>query len=444
MKRIISFLTVFAVLLSVFAVSAGAVGFEFDFERDGKKVQLTTDTLLMVSLDTGEVVFDKNGDVKRYPASTTKIMTYIIVAENVEDFDNTRVPIKQSVLDELEGTDSSLSGISTHVGSDMSVTDLLYCLMVSSGNDAAVVLADYIGSGSIQTFVDMMNAKAQELGCENTHFTNPHGLTDENHYTTAYDLYKITKYALTMPLFSEITNTATYTCEGDDYPLTTTNSMIDENRGGEYYYRYARGIKTGSTDAAGKCLVSTAFYEGYSYMIIALHAPSDGTNYAMVDSANLYRWAFLNLELRSIITTSAPVCEQKLDLAWKREGVNLSPETNYTTLLPIDADEEDIRIEAHTTEEIIDAPVYQGDILGTADIYYRDTLLTTVNLVATETVERSRLLYVIRTAKNVVTSSIFLICAAIAIVLLILYLIIAAVYGRRTKNKRRVKNYRNF
>lgn len=446
MKKTIAALTAFVIMLTVFSVSASAKGYEFDLKRDDKQVELHTDTLLVVSLDTGDVVFEKNADEKRYPASTTKIMTYIITAENVEDFDNTRVLIKEDVLEPLEGTDSSLSGIYEHIGEEMTVTDLLHCLMVSSGNDAAMILADYIGAGSISHFVDMMNQKAKELGCENTHFANPHGLHDENHYTTAYDLYKMTKYALTLPKFAEITNTTTYYCEGDDYPLTTTNSMIDENRGGEYYYRYAKGIKTGTTNAAGMCLVSTGYYEGYAYMIIALHAPGpeeSDVNYAMIDSANLYRWAFLNLEMRSIINKSTPVCEQKLNFAWQKEGVLLTPEKNFTMIIPQDAQDGDIRIEPHCAETA-DAPVKEGDILGTADVYYKGDLITTINLVSSEDVERSQLLYIIYTAKQIVSSPIFLILLAVAAVLLIIYLIIATVYGRRKKTRRRVRNYRDF
>ena len=264
--RLISFLVTLFIIISLSVLPTSAISYSND-------VKTLSDSILLVNMDTGQVVFEKDPDSKRYPASTTKIMTYIVAVENIADLDNTRIPIKQEVLDTLKGTGSSMANLEAHVGKTMSAIDLLYSMMVPSGNDASVVLADYVGGGSIDKFVDMMNAKAKELGCENTHFQNPDGLHHDDHYTTARDLYKMTNYALTLPKFEKITNTTTYYCEGDNYPLITTNYMIDQNRGGQYYYMYANGIKTGTTNEAGRCLVTTATADGYSYMAILLHAP---------------------------------------------------------------------------------------------------------------------------------------------------------------------------
>lgn len=144
----------------------------------------------------------------------------------------------------------------------------------------------------------MMNEKAAELGCTGTHFADPHGLSDENHYTTAEDMYKITKYALTLPYFREVVSTEYFTLKGDSIPLINTNYMIDYVNGGRYYYQYATGVKTGYTDLAGKCLVSTAKKGDTEYMCIVLGGEySDESGYinnAMTDSKNLYEWAFDN------------------------------------------------------------------------------------------------------------------------------------------------------
>lgn len=279
---------------------ASAANFNIDFTP-------SCEALYLYNLDTNTVIYDKNSDKKMFPASLTKIMTYIIVADNVKDFDNTFVTAKKETLDVLLGTGSSVSGIKAN--DVLSVTQLLHCLMIKSGNDAALVLADFIADGNVDNFVDMMNQKAAELGCSNTHFVNPHGLHDDDHYTTATDLMIITKYAMELPQFMEICSTPTsYILGKDKYPLVTTNSMIDQARGGKYYYQYARGIKTGHTEKAGWCLVSTAVYNGYSYLCVALGAPfkdATGTkildNYAMLDSKAIYRWAFTNLELKPIL-----------------------------------------------------------------------------------------------------------------------------------------------
>ena len=142
-------------------------------------VETVCEAMYMVNLDTGIVVFDKNANQKMYPASTTKIMTYIVAVENVADVKNTKVVIEQEVLNELLGTGSSLSGLEYFVGQAVTVYDLLNALMIKSGNDAAMLIANHVGNGSVQKFVDMMNEKAQELGCKNTHFMNPHGLHEE-------------------------------------------------------------------------------------------------------------------------------------------------------------------------------------------------------------------------------------------------------------------------
>ena len=328
--KTLSLLCMLCIIICSAFTTAGAASYPND-------VKTESDSILLVNMDSGQTVYEKDADSKRYPASTTKIMTYIIAVENIADLDNTKIPIKQSVLDVLKNTGSSLANVENHVGKSMTAIDLLYSMMVPSGNDAAMVLADYIGEGNVDNFVKLMNEKAKELGCENTHFANPDGLHDPDHYTTARDLYKITTYALTLPRFEEITNTCTYTCDGDDTALVTTNYLIDANRGGEYYYMYAKGIKTGTTNEAGRCLVTTASADGYSYMAILLHAPyEEGVteDYAtMTDAADLFRWALTSLEMNTVATSSKPLCEVKVNLAWGKNSTLLYPETDLSAIV---------------------------------------------------------------------------------------------------------------
>ena len=199
-KRFAAALLVVMLIFSCFSQAVSAAVFETNVSTQCKAIY-------MVNLDTGIVVYEKNAQEKMYPASTTKIMTYIVAVEHVADVKNTKVVVEQDVLNELLGTGSSLSGLEYFAGQAVTVYDLLNCLMIKSGNDAAMLLADFIGEGSIQKFVDMMNAKASELGCKNTHFMNPHGLHDTDHYTTAEDLAVIMQYAQTLPDFNEICST---------------------------------------------------------------------------------------------------------------------------------------------------------------------------------------------------------------------------------------------
>lgn len=451
MKRKLSLLlTLIIIICSLFSVSslsASAIHYNND-------VQLNSEVALLVNMDTEQVVYSVKADQKMYPASTTKIMTYIVVAENIQDFDNTKIEIKQSVLDVLLGTGSSVASVFNHVGEKMTVTDLLYSMMVPSGNDAAMVLADYVGGGDVNAFVDMMNAKATQLGCTNTHFMNPDGLHDPEHYTTATDLYLMTKYALSLPMFSEITNTTTYYVEGDTYPLVTTNYMIDPNRGGSYYYQYAKGIKTGTTDEAGRCLVTMGSADGYTYLGVFMNAPitdSEGNNTygTMIDAADLFRWSLTQLELNQVASANTPICEQKINLAWNKDSVQLVPESNINAIVPKEYQDSDIIIETSIPESV-DTPIKEGDIIGKATIYYNGShsdgkqLLGVVNLVSSETVERSGVLYVLDVIKNIVFSPWFIVAILVIVVLLIIYVIVSSIIKKRSRRRRRVRKYRNF
>ncbi len=422
-------------------MNAHAAEFDIDF-----KTHCTS--LYLENIDTSTVVYSKEADTRRYPASTTKIMTYIITAEHVNDFKNTYVTIKSSVLHMLDGTGSSVAGLEAK--EKLSVYQLLNCLMIPSGNDAALVLADYIGEGDIDKFVQMMNDKAKALGCTNTHFANPHGLNDPNHYTTVRDMATITKYALTLPEFIDITDTVTSDCLGEDRYLVTTNYMIDPVRGGDYYYDYAKGIKTGSTgNDSGYCLVSTATRGGYSYLCVAYGAPyenEDGENYdngAMIDSKNLYEWAFSNLSIKTIIEKNDLVKEIDLQFAWNKDKLQLSPANSYSTILPDDVAISSIDKTFHIPDSI-EAPVKEGEKVGTVTLSYANNELVTIDLVASETVDRSELLSAIDAIKNVITSKWFIISVAVIVILVIIYIIVVAVYRRKKKTQRPVKKYRKF
>ena len=428
-------------LVSISCSTVNAATYNIDFETTSKSIYLE-------KLDTETVVYRKDSSARRFPASTTKIMTYVITSEHVPDPKNTYLNVKGEVLDMLLGTGSSMAGLEEN--EKVSIYQLLCCMMIPSGNDAALILADYVGNGDIDKFVDLMNSKAQSLGCEDTHFSNPHGLNDPNHYTTVEDMAKITKYALTLPFFTEITNTVTSDILGDDRYLVTTNYMIDEYRGGDYYYPYAVGIKTGSTgNDSGYCLVSMAVRDGYTYLCIAYGAPYEdekGEQYengAMIDSANLYKWAFENLAIKTILDKNDLVKEIGLNYAWNKDSIQLAPAEGYSTIMPDDVSLDSID-KTYSIPESIDAPVRQGDKIGTVTLSYANQKLATIDLLAGESVDRSELLTVMDGLKTIATSTWFIAVVIGIIVLALIYMIVAAVYNRRKKTRRPVKKYRKF
>ena len=428
-----------ALVLVVLLCAAGPLGasaLTFDC-----KVETYSDSILMVNLDTGMEVYAKDPDSKRYPAGLTKVMTYIIAAEYFDDF-NERIEIKESVIDAVIADGMMCTGLDWHVGETLSVQDILYAMMLPVGHDAAMMLADYIGEGDISAFVDMMNKKAEELGCTGTHFTNPTGVHQKNHYSTARDLYIMTKYAIGLPMFSKICSTSTYYMEGDDYPLVTTNYLIDVARGGEYFYTYATGVKNSTTNEAGRCLISTARLddEGYSYVCICLHAPYDESEeiyeqYCMIESANLYRWAFLNLTFVTPVTKDTPICEQKVDHAWDTQSILLAPDADLNIVLPYDYEDTDITIVPDNTDSV-SAPINKGDFVTTATVYYKDQPFTTINLVAQQTVGVSPILYTTDAVRAVLTSPWFLGAVAVIVVLFIIYVTVSSSHAKKKKRKK--------
>lgn len=428
MKRISSiFFSVIIICISVFSASAVNYGFNQD---------TVSDAVYLENLNNKTVVYEKNSNKRSYPASTTKIMTFIVTAENVSDLDNTKVTIKENVISGLD-PESTVMGLSNHIGEQVSVKDLLYGLMLPSGNDAALVLADYVGGG-VSGFVDKMNAKAAELGCKNTHFNNPHGLYDAEHYTTARDMSLIAKHAMTLPDFMEICNTVYYTPDGFS-ALHNTNYMIDENaEGGMYYYPYTKGIKTGYLDEAGKCLVTSADKEGNKYLCVCFGADfsyEENVNYAMKDTATLYEWAYENLGEQTIYNTSDDLAS--VDVKYVRNGKTLGavPEKAITAFLPKNYDKNKLSVDIKCSEQV-EAPVVKGDVLGTVSVKYDDLDLGVTNLVAPEDVERDISHIEAFIMENPVLCIIIL-AAFVIIIILIIVLISVRSSRKRRKSRQR-------
>ena len=256
-----------------------------------KPLTLTSDHLygdacIVMEATTGKILFEHNAHQRMYPASTTKMMTLLLALESSHL--NDLVTIPQSAAD--VPADSSL--VPVHPGEQMTMDALLHGLIIRSGNDAANAVAT-LCAGDVGSFVDQMNAKAQLLGAKNTHFVNPHGYHDENHYTTAYDLALIARAGLTDPDFCRIVTCLSYTLPPtDDRPsdvLTCTHELFDPES--EYYIPYAAGVKSGYTSAAGFCYVGAAQTKQGTLIAVVLHAPTRNRAWLDMDKLFLYGYA---------------------------------------------------------------------------------------------------------------------------------------------------------
>lgn len=445
MKRIIS-LALCVLVLCVSAITPGFAAFNAALET-------SADIVLLLNRDSGTVVFDKNADKVTAPASLTKIATATVAIEHCADLD-AKVTVKQSSIDAIAGTNSSTAGLLP--GEVLTVRELLYCLLVRSANEAAVILADYVGNGSVPAFVDMMNELAASLGCENTHFVNPHGLDEPGHQSTARDIAKLTEHALELPLFSEIVNTVNYTLpatnKSGERNLLSTNWLINPNFK-TYYCEYAAGVKTGSTSDAGRCVVSTASKDGYNYLGVVMGAPyedvnGDGNpdNCAFLECKKIFEWAFDNLRMSKVADTTRIVTVVDVTLSRKADHVRLVPASDVTALVPVGNNENSVLIEPipEETPQSVEAPVKKGDVLGKARILYAESEIATIDLVAAEDVDVSLLLYIGHGISQLFRSAVFLVIFALVLLVLAVYGFLVLRHKQQKKRRRAPKTVKNF
>lgn len=412
------------------AVSAQAATYEPD-------VELYSEAYMLLNLDDDScpVVAQKNQDEKLYPASLTKIVTAMVVLQNTQDTSE-KVTVSQEAYDVLLGTGAQVAELS--VGDELTVLDLLYLTMVYSACDACEVLAEYVG-GTRDAFIEMMNEYVSSLGCESTHFTNPTGLHDENHYTTAADMAKITLEALKNETFEKISTTVQYEYDGMTY--SNTNLMLLAGYV-SYYYEYAAGIKTGSTDEAGYCVITKASKNGYNYLAVVMGAPvidynSDGYDEkcSFIDAASLFEWAFSSLKYTTLFENGEIVDEIAVENGKDADSVQLVTAEALNTIVPTSLDKSAIIIDVKDKPESLSAPVEAGDLVCTADIIYGDEVIATIDLIAANSVELSTFLKIINAIKAFFSLLIVKVILLAAVLLAVIYLLL--VYKNYQKKKKR-------
>ena len=426
-KHIAMLCAVLLTALAAFAPGAAAVG----------PALTATEAYCIIDADTGLVLAQQNMNEELHPASITKVMTLGLACEKAQGkWDNVKLTVSHEDVYSLAGTDSS--HIALQEGEEVPLTDALYATMMASANDGANLLAEYFGGGSIEGGVAAMNAQAKELGLEHTHFANPHGLPNDDHYTTAHDLYRITKEALSHELFATICNTVKHTVPAtnlsDERTLSNTNGLINPEspmyRG--YYYEYAKGVKTGHTDAAGYCLISTAEKDGVRLLCVVLGGKgttrANGTTDfgSFSDTLSAYRWVFANYGWRDIVSASDLICEVPVRYGRDSDSVTVRPAQSISAVLPsADAGgapqfEQQVTLYSERDGKPLEAPVKAGDEVGELTVSYDGTVYGTVKLVAAVDVAVSKGAYIGGHLRAFFTNP---------IVLVVLLLVVLAVIG---------------
>lgn len=300
-------ITLFGFIHPVFAVDGN------NSQKDININDITTNSssCLLMDAKTGKIIYAKNAYEKMYPASTTKLMTAILTLENCKLTD-TAIVSHNAIYSIPVG----YSHASLKEDEELTIEQLLNVLLIPSANDAAIVLAEHI-SGSVEEFSKLMNEKAKSLGCLNTNFVNPNGIQNKNHYSTAYDLALIGKYALKFPDIKRIAMVKQYTLpttnkyDKTDRIFNATNGLINDDVLNKNYYEYATGLKTGYTDASGYCIVSTAKKDDKELIAVILNSDSISKRYS--DCKTLFNYGFDNYEYITIQDEKAVVKQVEIE-----------------------------------------------------------------------------------------------------------------------------------
>ncbi len=421
---IMSFLMIFSI--SVFAVPAAG--------EQAAPPSIVSSNYILINMDTGEVFLEHNSEEKMYPASTTKIMTALLALENL-NLDETST-VSYEAVNSIPWDSSKLNVLE---GESFTNRDLLTGMMVVSGNDAANVLAEAV-SGDTETFVGLMNKRAEELGCTSTHFVNAHGYTHENHYTTASDMAKIAKKAMENPVFREIVKTTSFELPKTDIYsepriVYTTNNLLKSS---PYKYDCATGIKTGYTSAARNCLVASAEKEGVRLITVILGASTiDGVNMAYKDTRSLMEWGFENYVNKSVVKKGDILSEKGIKHAKGTKTVKLMAKDNFSVTMAKNDSEGLITKNIKYNEAII-APLAEGEELGVMEVFYDGNLLGEVVLVADKDYEYSWWSAFL----GVIGKIIGIFALIILAVILVLIAIRQIEYEKRKKERRRDRNSR--
>ena len=343
MKRILSFIMAVACLLPTGAMTSAPL-------RDGD-IDITAPSAVLMEKSTGEVLYEKDAHAKVFPASVTKVMTMLLIAEDLEAG---KISLDDTVTASARAASFGGSCVYLEEGEQMSVSDMLKCIAVVSANDCAVAMAEHL-SGTEQVFVERMNRRAAELGLENTHFTNCTGLFDDGeHYTTAYDVAVMSRELIRHDFIKEYTTIWMDSIRNGEFELSNTNKLV-------YWYPGCTGLKTGYTSTAMYCLSATAERDGVEYIAVVMRAGSinDRNN----DAKALLNYAFANYTLCSL-RSAEPLPQVPVELG-KEESVEVVYQGEEYALVPKGGGEAEYNIKLL---EKVHAPVHSGDRLGTLSV----------------------------------------------------------------------------
>ena len=434
MKKIISLLMVLVILLS--ASVAFADEEEKKEEKKTTELAANAETAVVIDMTSDYILFDKDKDKKMYPASLTKLMTALLTVEN-KSMEDTTVVTESAVkgINKYESSNADLDA-----GDVLTVDELMHALLIPSANDAANVLAEFVG-GSEEEFVKLMNTRAKELGCKNTNFVNANGLHNDEHYTTAYDMALIAREAMKKPEIAEIVGKWSFVMENSGYTYASTNHLVSRYVYLDYYYENATGIKTGYTDEAQRTLAASATDGEHTIISVVMGCPDkeDGTYTSFIDAKQLLSHFLTNNENAVYVSANQIIEERKVKNAKGDGRVLLITPVTREAYLPVGTEDADFTFDVHLTEEL-KAPVGKNQLLGYADVLYKGENISRVELYSDREIEKSY----IKAFFNMIGGFKLLKVVVIIVVILLVILIAIRQHNLRMRRKRREARIREL
>jgi len=360
LKNLVIMLVVFILLFFIWASPIFGTDISPNVNIDDVKTK--SPSCILIDAKSGKILYAKNPYRKMYPASTTKLMTAILTLENCKLTDTATVSHNA-----IYSIPVGYSHANLKEGERLTIEQLLNVLLIPSANDAAIVLAEHV-SGSVDEFSKLMNQKAKEIGCQNTNFVNPNGIHHKNHYSTAYDLALIGQYAMKFSDIMRIAMIKQYTLpvtnkyNKTDRIFNATNTLINNESLNKNYYPYATGLKTGYTDAAGYCIVSTAKKGDMELIAVVLKGSS--TDKRATDCKNLFDYGFKNYVYKTLHTPNEIVKTIEIPNGTKEtKNLDIAVKDKIEVLLKTDFDKQKLEPKIEINPDL-KAPISENSVIG--------------------------------------------------------------------------------
>lgn len=360
LKFIISLVLMLTLITSVFITPASS------FEHN----QITSSyAMLLINLDTDTAVYSQKSDKYWVAGDMSELMTFILMTEKVKDPSQVSVKVTKAFIDGLDVSDNCLKQF---IGETLTLKDLAAIMMLTSGSDAANLIASTVSNGDIPAFVNEMNARAKELGCNLTSFLSPGSNSSKKHYTTCEDIAVMYRHLMDNTLYQEIMESETYTPEQYDeddeaHTVTTNNSII--NHASPYYFRYVEGGKYSYNKVAGASLVVSTLYKEKSYLFVALRGKNKAEENVFADARRMTTWGYLNLSDRKVVGVDTSVHNSTVQTAWGDYAIPLYANDSATKTLPNDYDVSKLTVKISVSDQL-KLPLFMGESVGTAQIAY--------------------------------------------------------------------------